>query len=86
VLLYICRIKDGSGAVSGRISTGFDFCGFGFGDNFHPRLLGSGSETYRFGFVFGFPPVDIQNKLLELNFIFYNILIITCLLRLSNLF
>jgi len=45
--------KDGSGAVSGRISAGFGSRGFGFGDNFPPTVFG-------FGFGFGFPPVDIQ--------------------------
>jgi len=33
--------KDGSGAVSGRISAGFSSHGSGLGMIFHPRFLGS---------------------------------------------
>jgi hypothetical protein len=46
--------------------------------------------VFGFGFGFGFPPVDIQwiseINHLELKLMFYNMLIITCLLRLLNLF
>jgi hypothetical protein len=73
------EIKDGSGSGLGRISTGFGSCGFWFGDDFSPTVFG-------FGFGFGFPPVDIQwiseISHLELKLMFYNMLIITCLLRL----
>jgi hypothetical protein len=75
--------KDGSGSVSGRIPAGFGSCGFEFGDGFSPTVFG-------FGIGFGFSPVDIQwiseINHLELKLMFYNMLIITCLLRLLNLF
>jgi hypothetical protein len=78
--------KDGSGSGSGRISTGFGSCRLGFGDDFSPMVFGFG---FGFSFGFGFPPVDIQwiSKInyLELKLMFYNMLIITCLLRLLNL-
>jgi hypothetical protein len=73
--------KDSSGSGSGRISAGFGSCGFGFGDDFSPTVFRFGIE---FGFGFGFPPVDIQwiseINYLELKLMFYNMLIITCLL------
>jgi hypothetical protein len=73
--------KDGSGSVSGRIPAGFGSCGFG--DGFSPTVFG-------FGFGFGFSPVDIQwiseINHLKLKLMFYNMLIITCLLILLNLF
>jgi hypothetical protein len=79
------RRKDGSGLGSGQISVVFGSCGFEFGDDFSPTVFGFG-----FGFGFGFPPVDIQwifeINHLELKLMFYNMLIITCLLRLLNLF
>jgi hypothetical protein len=66
---------------------GFGFCGFRFGDDFSPMVFGFGIG---FGFGFGFPPADIQwiSKInhLELKLMFYNMLIITYLLRLLNLF
>jgi hypothetical protein len=84
---YDLRLMDGSGSASGRISVDFGSCGFGFGDNFSPTIFGFGIG---FGFGFGFPPVDIQwiseINHLELKLMFYNMLIITCLLRLLNLF
>ena len=69
-----------------RVSEGFGFSGFGFG-------VGFSSTVFRFGFEFGFgfwfPPVDIQwiseINHLELKLMFYNILMITCLLILLNL-
>jgi hypothetical protein len=75
----------------GRIPAGFGSCGFGFGDSFSPTVFGF---VFRFGigfsFGFGFPPMDIQwiseINHLELKLMFYNMLIITCLLRLLNLF
>ena len=77
--------KDGNGAVSGRISAGFGSCGFGFGDDFSPTVFGfEALKSIGFGFSFGFPPVDIQCiseiNYLELKLMFYNMLIITCLL------
>ena len=52
--------KDGNGAVSGSISTGFGSCGFGFGDDFSSTVFGFGApKLIGFGFRFGFPPVDI---------------------------
>jgi hypothetical protein len=73
--------RDGSGSGSGRIPAGFGSCGFGFGDGFSPTV---------FSFGFGFSPVDIQwiseINHLELKLMFYNMLIITYLLRLLNLF
>jgi hypothetical protein len=80
-------LKDGSGSGSGQISVGFGSYGFGFGDDFSPTVFGFG---FGFGIGFGFPPVDIQwiseINHLELKLMFYNMLIITCLLRLLNLF
>jgi hypothetical protein len=83
--------KDGSGSGSGRISAGFGSCGFGFGDDFSSTVFGFGfGFGIGFGFGFGFPPVDIQwiseINHLELKLMFYNMLIITCLLRLLNIF
>ena len=67
--------------LSHRISAGFGSRGF------RPTIFGFGAlKPIRFGFKFSFLPVDIQNKSLELIFIFYNMVIITCLLRLCNLF
>ena len=84
-------VKDGNGSGLGRISAGFGFCGFGFGDGFSPTVFGFGApKPIGFGFEFGFPPVDIhwisEINHLELKLMFYNILIIICLLRLLNLF
>ena len=80
--------KDGNGSGLGRISVGF---GFGFGDGFSPTVFGFGApKPIGFGFGFGFPPVDIQwiseINHLELKLMFYNMLIITYLLILLNLF
>jgi hypothetical protein len=81
----------GSGSGSGRIPADFGSCGFGFGDGFSPTVFGFGfGFGIGFGFGFGFSPVDIQwiseiNQL-ELKLMFYNMLIITYLLRLLNLF
>ena len=73
-----------------RVSAGFDFSGFGFGVCFSPTV-------FRFGFGFGlgfglgfwFPPVHIQRIFeinhLELKLMFYNMLMISCLLRLLNI-
>jgi hypothetical protein len=62
---------------------GFGSRGFRFRDDFSPTVFG-------FSFRFGFPPVDIQwiseINHLELKLMFYNMLIIICLLRLLNLF
>jgi hypothetical protein len=62
---------------------GFGSCRFGFGVDFLPTV-------FEFDFGFGFSPVDIQwiseINHLELKLMFYNMLIITCLLRLLNLF
>ena len=85
------RPKDGNGAVLGWIFAGFGSCGFGFGDDFLPTVFGFGaSKPIGFGFGFGFPPVDIQwiseINHLKLKLMFYNMLIITCLLILLNLF
>ena len=53
--------KDGNGSVSGRISVGFEFCRFGFGDDFSPAVFGFGlPKIIGFGFGFGFSPVDTQ--------------------------
>jgi hypothetical protein len=75
--------RDGCGLGSGRIPAGFGSYGFRFEDGFSPMVFG-------FGFGFGFSPVDIQwiseINYLELKLMFYNMLIITCLLRLLNLF
>jgi hypothetical protein len=83
--------KDDSGSVLGQIPVGFGSCGFGFGDSFSPMVFGFGfGFGIRFGFGFGFSPVDIQwiseINYLELKLMFYNMPIITCLLRLLNLF
>jgi len=85
--LSIKIIKDGNRAVLGWISAGFGSHGFGFGDDFFTHgFWVRGPKPIRFGF----PPVDIQciSKInyLELKFIFCNMLIVTCLLRLLNLF
>ena len=82
--------RDGSGSGSVRVSAGFGFSGFGFGVDFSPTVFKFG---FGFGFGFGlgfwFPPVDIQwifeINHLELKLMFYNMLMITCLLRLLNL-
>ena len=89
----VCRDKEtpylrmARGAVLGRISAGFGSRGFGFGDDFSPTVFGFGAPK---PIGFGFPPVDIQwiseINHLELKLMFYNILIIICLLRLLNLF
>jgi hypothetical protein len=83
--------RDGSGSGLGRIPAGFGFCRFGFGDGFSPTVFGFDFRFgIGFGFGFGFSPVDIQwiseINHLELKLMFYNMLIITCLLRLLNLF
>ena len=93
----VCRDKQtpylrmARGAVLGRISAGFGSRGFGFGDDFSPTVFGfRAPKPIGFCFGFGFPPMDIQwiseiNNL-ELKLMFYNMLIITYLLRLLNLF
>ena len=73
-----------------RVSADFGFSGFGFGVGFSPTVF-----RFRFGFGFGFsfefwfPLVDIQwiseINYLELKLMFYNMLMIICLLRLLNL-
>ena len=77
-------IRDGSGSGSVRVSAGFGFSGFGFGVGFSPTVF-----RFGFGFGFWFPPVDIQwiseINYLELKLMFYNMLMIICLLRLLNL-
>jgi hypothetical protein len=83
--------RDGSRSGSGQILAGFGSCGFGFGDGFSPTVFGFGFRFgIGFGFEFGFSPMDIQwiseINHLELKLMFYNMLIITCLLRLLNLF
>ena len=79
--------QDGNGAVSGQISVDFGSCRFGFGNDFLPTVFGFGTPK---PIGFGFPSVDIQwiSKInhLKLKLIFYNMLIITCLLILLNLF
>jgi hypothetical protein len=81
------QLRDGSGSGSGRIPADFGSCGFGFGDGFSLMVFGFG---FRFGIGFGFSPMDIQwiseINHLELKLMFYNMLIIICLLRLLNLF
>ena len=53
--------KDVSGAVSGRISAGFDSHGFGFGDDFSPHgFRVRGPETYRVLFFTRGYPMDIK--------------------------
>ena len=37
--------KDGNGSGLGWISTGFGFCGFGFGDGFSPMVFGFGPRN-----------------------------------------
>ena len=83
--------KDSNGVVLGRISADFGSCGFRFGDDFLPTVFGFGApKLIGFGFGFGFPPMDIQwiseINHLELKLMFYNMLIITYLLILLNLF
>ena len=80
--------RDGSGSALARISVGFGFSGL---------VLVFLSTVFKFGFEFGFgfgfgfwfPPVDIQwifeINYLELKLMFYNMLMIICLLRLLNL-
>jgi hypothetical protein len=85
------QAKDDSGSGSGQMSAGFGSCGFRFRDDFSPTVFGFGfGFGIGFGFGFDFPPVDIQwiseINHLELKLMFYNMLIITCLLRLLNLF
>ena len=69
-----------------RVFAGFGFSGFGFGVGFSPTVFRFG---FGFGFGFWFPPVDIQwiseINYLELKLMFYNMLMIICLLRLLNL-
>ena len=71
-----------------RVSAGFGFSSFGFGVGFSPTVFRFGFG-FGFGFGFWFPPVDIQwifeINHLELKLMFYNMLMITCLLRLLNL-
>ena len=78
------EIRDGSGSGSVRVSAGFGFSGFGFDVGFSPTVF-----RFGFGFGFWFPLVDIQwiseINYLELKLMFYNILMITCLLKLLNL-
>ena len=78
--------RDGSGSGLVRVSAGFGFSGFGFGVGFSPTVFRFG---FGFGFGFWFPPVDIQwiseINYLELKLMFYNMLMIICLLRLLNL-
>ena len=73
------RVWDGYPRVSGSTD-------LSLGMVFYPRFSGSGPRNQ----TFGFPPVDIQwiseINHLELKLMFYNILIIICLLRLLNLF
>ena len=80
-------VKDGNRSGLGRISAGFGFYGFRFGDGFSPTVCGFGAPK---PIGFGFPSVDIQwiseINHLELKLMFYNILIILYLLRLLNLF
>jgi hypothetical protein len=40
-----CISKDDNGSVSGRMSAGFRFWGFGFGDYFSPTLSVLGSRN-----------------------------------------
>ena len=82
--------RDGSGSGSVRVSAGFGFSGFGFGVGFSPTVFKFGFEFgFGFGLGFWFPPVHIQRIFeinhLELKLMFYNMLIINCLLRLLNL-
>jgi hypothetical protein len=65
--------------------------GLGSGMISHPWFFGFGApKPIGFGFGFSFPLVDIQwifkINHLELKLMFFNMLIITCLLRLLNLF
>ena len=78
--------RDASGSGSVQVSAGFGFSGFEFGVGFSPTVFKLG---FGFGFGFWFPPVDIQwiseINYLELKLMLYNMLMITCLLRLLNL-
>jgi len=81
------RHDSGSGSV--RVSEGFGFSDFGFGVGFSSTVFRFRSDFgFGFGFEFWFPPVDIQwiseINHLELKCMFYNMLMITCLLRLLN--
>ena len=80
--------RDGSGSGSVRVSVGFGFSGFVFGVGFSPTVFRFGFG-FGFGFRFWFPPVDIQwiseINYFELKLMFYNMLMIICLLRLLNL-
>jgi hypothetical protein len=83
--------RDGRRLGSGQIPVGFGSCGFGFGDSFSPTVFCFGfGFGIGFGFGFDFSLVDIQwiseINHLELKLMFYNMLIITCLLILLNLF
>ena len=82
------RSRDSSGSGSVRVFAGFGFSGFGFGVGFSPTVFRFGFG-FGFGFGFWFPPVDIQwiseINYLELKLMFYNMLMIICLLRLLNL-
>ena len=82
--------RDGSGSGSVWISAGFGFSDFGFGIAFSPTVFRFVFEFgFGFGFGFWFPLVDIQwiseINYLELKLMFYNMLMMTCLLRLLNL-
>ena len=82
--------RDGSGSGSVWISAGFGFSDFGFGIAFSPTVFRFVFEFgFGFGFEFWFPLVDIQwiseINYLELKLMFYNMLMMTCLLRLLNL-
>ena len=82
--------RDGSRSGSVWISAGFGFSGFGFGITFSPTVFRFVFEFgFEFGFGFWFPLMDIQwiseINYLELKLMFYNMLMIICLLRLLNL-
>ena len=90
IITLFSVIRDGSGSGSVRVSAGFDFSGFGFDVVFSPMVFRFGFGLgFGFGFGFWFPPVDIQwiseIDYLELKLMFYNMLMIICLLRLLNL-
>jgi hypothetical protein len=57
ILAWVHPYKDGNGAVSGRISAGFE--SRGFGDDSSPMVFGFGAPK---PIEFGFSPMDIQNK------------------------